>query len=91
MAQSPQPLPTVDRFTYIQTRLRELGATYYLLESWDAEDQSWDSEGQNFRFHCRMAVGGSQGYSRHFEATESDASQAMARVLDDVESWRGAR
>ena len=73
--------PMVDRFTYIQTRLRELGATYYLLES-------WGSEGQYFRFHCRMAAGGNQGYTRHFEATESDALQAMAKVLGEVESWR---
>ena len=80
----PQPRRTVDRFTYIQTRLRELGATYYLLESWDSDEQ-------NFRFHCRMAVGGSQEYARHFEATESDALQAMARVLEEVESWRGSR
>ena len=80
----PQPAQTVDRFTYIQTRLRELGATYYLLES-------WGSDGQYFRFHCRMSVGGSQGYARHFEATESDALQAMARVLEEVESWRGSR
>ena len=80
----PAPRHTVDRFTYIQTRLRELGATYYLLESWGAD-------GQYFRFHCRMAVGGSQGYARHFEATESDALQAMARVLNEVEAWRGSR
>jgi len=84
VAMSPQPRQTVDRFTYIQTRLRELGATYYLLET-------WGSEGQYFRFHCRMAVGGSQGYARHFEATEADALQAMARVLEEVESWRGSR
>ena len=84
VAMSPQPRQTVDRFTYIQTRLRELGATYYLLES-------WGSDGQYFRFHCRMSVGGSQGYARHFEATESDALQAMARVLEEVESWRGSR
>ena len=81
---SPQPRQMVDRFTYIQTRLRELGATYYLLESWGAD-------GQYFRFHCRMALGSGQGYARHFEATEADALQAMARVLEEVESWRGAR
>ncbi len=80
-APNSQPPQMVDRFTYIQTRLRELGATYYLLESWGAQ-------GQYFRFHCRMAVGGSQGYTRHFEATESDALQAMSRVLEEVESWR---
>ena len=81
---SPQPRQPVDRFTYILTRLRELGATYYLLENWGAS-------GDFFRFHCRMAVGGTQDCSRQFEATESDALQAMTHVLEEVESWRGAR
>jgi hypothetical protein len=71
---------TFDRFTYIQRRLRQLGATYYLLESWGAE-------GEYFRFHCRMAVGGNEKYTRHFEATEADALEAMARVLSEVETW----
>jgi hypothetical protein len=83
-AAGPQPGQPVDRFTYIQTRLRELGATYYLLET-------WGSGGEYFRFHCRMAVGGSQDCSQQFEATESDALQAMTQVLEKVESWRGSR
>ncbi len=76
------PASTFDRFTYIQRRLRQLGATYYLLESWGAE-------GEYFRFHCRMAVGGNENYTQHFEATEADALEAMARVLSEVETWRG--
>ncbi len=70
-----------DRFTYIQRRLRELGATYYLLET-------WGDQGQYYRFHARMAVGGSPDYVRHFEATETDALQAMVAVLRQVERWR---
>ena len=78
----PEPTSTFDRFTYIQRRLRQLGATYYLLESWGVE-------GEYFRFHCRMAVGGNEKYTRHFEATEAGALEAMARVLSEVETWRG--
>lgn len=74
------PMAT-DRFTYALDRLRELGAVYYLLET-------WGNEGQRFRFHCKMAVGGNPGYTRRFEATDADPLQAMARVLSDVETWR---
>ena len=70
-----------DRFTYVLDRLRELGAAYYLLEA-------WGSEGQRFRFHCKMAIGGNPGYTRHFEATDPDPLQAMGRVLSEVEAWR---
>jgi hypothetical protein len=73
-----------DRFTYVLDRLRELGATYYLLET-------WGNEGQRFRFHCKMAIGGNPSYTRHFEATDREALQAMARVLADVEGWRAGR
>jgi hypothetical protein len=68
-----------DQFTYIQRRLRELGATYYLLETWGAQ-------GQYFRFHARIAIGGSPDYSRRFEATDTDALRAMAKVLEQVEA-----
>jgi hypothetical protein len=75
--------PAVDRFTYCFDRLRELGAVYYLLET-------WGSEGQRFRFHCKMAIGGNPGYTRHFEATDAEPMQAIARVLSEVEAWRAA-
>ncbi len=39
----------VDQFMYIQQRLRELGANYYLLEN-------WGDQGECYRFHCRVAV-----------------------------------
>jgi len=83
----PQPMERADpsdRFTYVLDRLRELGATYYLLET-------WGNEGQRFRFHCKLAVGGTPSFPRHFEATDRDALQAMARVLGEVEAWRASR
>ena len=73
--------PPTDRFASVQQRLRELGATYYLLES-------WGSQGQLHRFYCRMAIGGNPSYARHFEATDPDPLGAMAKVLQQVEAWR---
>ena len=73
-----------ERFERIQQRLRRLGATYYLLEAWGSEDQL-------FRFHCRMALAGSPGATRHFEATDRDPFEAMSRVLREVEAWRAGR
>ena len=74
------PPVTTDRFTHIQKRLSDLGATYYLLEA-------WGKDAQFFRFHARMAMGGAN-YSRHFEATDANALQAMSKVLQQVEAWR---
>ena len=71
----------VDQFTYIQQRLRSLGATYYLLESW----------GATYRFHCRVAVGGNPNYTHHFEETNADPLRAMATVLRQVETWVATR
>jgi len=73
-----------DRFTRIERRLRELGATYYLLESRGTESDL-------FRFHCRMAIGGARHHNRHFEATDKDPIEAMNRVLREVERWRLSR
>ena len=70
-----------DPFHAIPNRLRQLGATYYLLESWGNEQKI-------FRFYCKMAVGGSTDYTRYFEATHSDPLQAMLQVLRQVETWR---
>jgi hypothetical protein len=73
-----------DRLTYILDRLRELGAVYYLLET-------WGNDAQRFRFHCKMAVAGNPDYTRHFEAIDREAIQAMGKVLAEVESWRADR
>ena len=73
-----------DWFNWTQHRLRELGATYYLLET-------WGRNGELYRFHCKMAVAGNPDYTRHFEATDNDASRAMKQVLEQVEAWRAGR
>jgi hypothetical protein len=70
-----------DPFHGIQDRLRQLGATYYLLESWGNDQQT-------YRFYCKMAVGGSAEFTRCFEATDVDPLQAMIKVLRQVEGRR---
>jgi hypothetical protein len=77
----PGGLPPGDQFDYVEKRLRQLGATYYLLESWGGQRQL-------YRFYCRMAIGGSSNYTRYFEATDADALGAMGKVLAEVEAWR---
>ena len=78
---SPGDAAGLKRFTRIERRLRQLGATYYLLES-------WGTEGQLFRFHCRMAIGGWPHRNRYFEATDKDPLEAMEQVLQEVQLWR---
>jgi hypothetical protein len=74
------PTPT-GQFRHIQQRLRELGATYSLLET-------WGDQGQLYRFYCRMAMAGGSQLTRYFEATDADPLSAMATVLEQVETWR---
>lgn len=75
------PSSAVDSFRVVQDRLRELGATYYLLES-------WGDQRQMYRFYCKMAIGGSADFTRCFEAANGDPLQAMVCVLRQVETWR---
>ena len=63
----------------IQGRLRQLGATYYVLELLEA----WNQQPQSYRFYCKVAV------DRGFEATAAEPLPAMAEVLRQVEEWRG--
>lgn len=81
---TPQPVEQPDRFTAMERKLREYGATYYLLET-------WGKEGELYRFHCKMAVGNNPNYTRQFEATDRDALRAIAQVLERVEAWRAGR
>jgi hypothetical protein len=68
-------------FRSVQERLRQLGAKYYLLESWGSQQQV-------YRFYCKMAIGGSADFTRCFEATNADPLQAMVDVLRQVEAQR---
>ena len=75
-----QPAQNSD-FEQISKRLQQLGATYYRLESW--------GNGQPlFRFQCRMAIVGSTGLTRQFEATHQDPAEAMRQVLRQIEVWQ---
>jgi len=73
-----------DSYTVIQDRLRQLGATYYLLESWGDPDRQ-------YRFFCRMAIGGNAKSTRSFWSIDTDPFKAMRQVLQQVEAWRSGR
>ncbi len=73
-----------DRFSQIQSRLRQLGAVYYRLET-------WGDRPQGFRFHCQMGIEGQSRLAQQFEATDTVAVRAMQRVLAEVESWHAQR
>ena len=82
-AAAPAPLPATndDRFRQAEARLRELGATHYMLETWGPDNN-------RYRFVCKMAIGGNAGVNRYFQAIEDDPCQAMTEVLHQVEQWR---
>jgi hypothetical protein len=73
-----------DRFTVMERRLREVGATYYLLET-------WGNDSEYYRFHCKMAIANNPTHTRQFEATDTDPLRAMGRVVEQVEAWRAGR
>jgi hypothetical protein len=81
--QTPAEIPSgaATPFSQIQDRLKQLGATYYLLETWGNQQQL-------FRFYCKMAVGGNANYTHCFEYIGADPLQAMSEVLKQVENWR---
>ena len=83
-AGAASPLRQPERFTQMERKLREYGATYYLLET-------WGKDGQSYRFHCRIAAGNDAKLSRHFEASNRDALEAMSEVLQRVAAWRAGR
>jgi hypothetical protein len=83
-AEESLEVQTNEEFTRIQQRLRGLGATHYMLET-------WGPTGEAYRSQCRMAAGHDAHYSRHFEATDVEPLRAMRTVLEDVESWKSGR
>jgi hypothetical protein len=74
-------LPTGETSQVMERRLRELGATYYLLEY-------LGNSSQHYRFYCKMSIAGNPNLTRPFEATDSDPVQAMRHVLEQVQKWR---
>jgi hypothetical protein len=77
-ASSPAADP---RQAMIQQRLQATGALHYRLET-------AGSNGELFRFQCKMGLPNNPNYVSYFEATSSDATTAMQQVLDQVEAWR---
>ncbi|HEV3341489.1 MAG TPA: hypothetical protein VG125_14065 [Pirellulales bacterium] len=67
-----------------ERRLRELGATYYRLET-------WGGEGQFYRCSCNIALATGSRVTRHFEATEAAPSRAIEAVVQQVSAWRTRR
>jgi len=70
-----------DRFKQLERRLRDLGVTYYLLET-------WGTGAVQYRFHCKVSVAGNPNHTRPFDATDDDPIRAMQQVVDQVEKWR---
>jgi hypothetical protein len=68
----------------MEERLRDLGATYYLLELWGSDQRM-------YRFYCKMAIDGNPHFTRYFEDTHTSPVQAMQSVLAQVEAWRARR
>ena len=83
-ALASQPFVLTPQSEEMLRRLRELGASYYALETWGAQ-------GQYFRFHARIAAGHGASYARHFDAVDQSGDEAMGSVLDQVEQWRASQ
>lgn len=79
--QSP---PASDAFARGEQRLRQYGATHYRLES-------WGESGELFRCSANVALPNHRSGARHFEATAASPSQAIDRLLEQVETWRAAQ
>lgn len=80
-ATATTPLAQSEPFASRFARLQELGAQYYLLETFG------NQPGQ-FRFHAKLALTPNSAYTRPFEATAADPLTAVDQVLHEVEAWR---
>jgi hypothetical protein len=67
-----------------ERRLRQLGATYYRLET-------WGDDAQFYRCSCNIALAPRGRATRHFEAIEAAPSQAIDAVVEQIGSWRARR
>jgi hypothetical protein len=67
--------------TAIHERLKQLGATYYVLEPYGERMES-------FRCFCKVAIGGNPHFTRNFQQIDADPIRAMSTVLQQIEDWR---
>jgi hypothetical protein len=65
-------------------KLRDLGATSSRLET-------WGTDGDRYRFQCRVATDADATETQHFEATDEQPLRAIERVVQQVEAWQGQR
>ncbi len=70
------------RLAALKARLDRLGASYQPL-------RPWGNQGLLYRFECSMSVPDYPQWDRHFEATDPDPVSAVARVVEEIESWKG--
>lgn len=68
-----------DWFQWTETKLRELGATQFILES---------NGEQGYRFRCKAPLPTDPGFARHFEATGETALAAMQDAMRQIDAWR---
>lgn len=70
------------RYGELEDELKELGATYYRLET-------WGDRGEYFKFSCYMPNPNEPGnLLKHFQAVEGDDIEAMKKVLQDIRTWK---
>ena len=81
VAAPPEHLSSDQQFQHVLDRLKKLGATYYWLEAWGDQEHE-------YRFFCRMAVGGNPHVTRPFYSVDSDPVKAMNQVLQQVKNWQ---
>lgn len=74
------PADAPDRMGWIRHRLETLGADRYRLET-------AGTNGEMFRFVCKMISPTNPNYVRYFEATSGEPLRAMQHVLDQVDAW----
>ncbi|HZZ73098.1 MAG TPA: hypothetical protein VFE24_12660 [Pirellulales bacterium] len=79
-AAAPRPMER-QQFSGLESRLQQLGAKYYRLETSGLQ-------GELFHFECQCPMKGNPAPPKVFEATDSDPMQAVARVVHQVEDWR---
>jgi hypothetical protein len=72
----------------------ELLALYSRLEGLGIVEPrlaTWGNDGQLYRFSCRVAVDGTAGLQRNFEAVAAEPGLAVEQVVAKVEAWRAAQ
>ncbi|MBL8828323.1 MAG: hypothetical protein JNM18_15180, partial [Planctomycetaceae bacterium] len=75
-----QPATPGDWFQWTESRLKNLGATQFILES--------AGEMGGYRFRCKASLPNDPGFSRHFEATGPTPLDAMQEALRQIDAWR---